>query len=1303
MKNKINLRKCLIAIMVMLLTVTAGTNNHLMAMAEEAVTGTDYIASYEDADVKISVSAQEGVLPADAQLSVTPVKTQQVTDAMSEEEKASINKINEEYQSTSEKIKEGNEDVEGFLAYDISFLVNGEEVEPNGNVDVNMEFVNAIKPEGVSEDAIAKVQHLKEEESGIVVETLTENSSITTDDNAAVEKVNLSSNSFSVFVIAWTREKDDNRAEGPQDLLIKVMDTDGNEIENGNSIAKKIEITADEMKAKDLADIVIDSAEGKLDDYKFQKGYIIKNDDTKFDFNTIVRWNRKNNGTDAGGFQANKNQLIDYNDWAVEQDGNKYVYLVFQQKKHFTPVETIDSTSMGITMKMIDYYPTGNQDKQFTGADWTPAAGKNPKQGILSSQLKDGYPTFAQNNYGMKDKDGSSLIGKSLGLYYDESQLLQNIGDIVNANNLFIKKDYNQKGHFFYYDSSLYGAQFNENTGSFSVFEELTNTGNGVEIDYNYRGNFLPYNTYEDSKDSGFKNTKRLDGTNLTETDPKYNHVLYKPDQSAKYTFGMELSANFIQDKNGYYDGYPMRYEFSGDDDLWVYIDNVLILDIGGGHGALDGYIDFSTGEVYVQNASESYTTIRELFNKANIETSDSDWKKVQYKNYKGQLTDGWIFKDYTAHSMKMWYMERGGGASNLKIKFNLPVIPADQIRITKELGNEEDDIKYGNVQYEYKLYNTDNGKMDLVKTGGKLQKSNGTIEDLNISSDGIFSLKPGETAIFNDIAAYKVEEINIDQNIYDKVTINDIDTYITNGIATSDSYAANETPYVVFRNYPKKEKLSNLSITKTMKEGQTTEDKFNVKVTLDDNLYKGNYEVKSGEITESKSTNNGILELKVGETVAIKNILTDTKFEVTEELGNDSDYGKPIYSLNNVNNAVVETNKVTGTTSGNIEVKIGIENRYARTGELTLVKVDKENPNINLEGAEFTIYESDKDGDKELLKAISEKNGLVKFDISKLSKDKKYKIKETSPANGYLSGIMVNGKPVDYLNLMINETEDNTDGTITVTGTLTTPENNPVNKNNVGFTIQNLKDTRINIEVEKVWNDKDYVNRPNEVVIQLYQKVGNGEETKVDGKILTLTSEKKWKGSFTDLPYWDAKTKTKITYSIKEELKMNEYKSEIKSTIKKDKEYKIPSFTVTNTLLTGDLIINKKIVNPDEINPAHGDPIFTFKIERTDGSLVYYRTIRLNRENSSGSVTIKGLPLGEYIITELGTLRYICTSGVTQKATIKEEKTAEVNFENKLTKKDSFSHTDVVENQFTIGKDNKVSITQKKLTKEVR
>lgn len=183
------------------------------AVVEELEKSPAYEASHEDDMGTIHVAAGEGTIPEGAELSVKKIEPVMTTADLDDEETVQAKEINDQYELTAKKLQEesekNNTTLEGFLAYDISFLVDGVEVEPNGPVKVTMDFNEAVKPEGVSENATVAVNHLKEDktaEDGIVVEDLTEKAAttITTkEEEAAVEKVELVTGSFSTFVISW--------------------------------------------------------------------------------------------------------------------------------------------------------------------------------------------------------------------------------------------------------------------------------------------------------------------------------------------------------------------------------------------------------------------------------------------------------------------------------------------------------------------------------------------------------------------------------------------------------------------------------------------------------------------------------------------------------------------------------------------------------------------------------------------------------------------------------------------------------------------------------------------------------------------------------------------------------------------------------------------------------------------------------------------------------------------------------------------------------------------------------------------
>lgn len=162
-------------------------------------------ATYEDDTVKVTVSADEsGIIPNETTLQVVPIANKGETkDQYKEVEK-----------KLQEKAKEDAYEIAGFLAYDISFVdKDGNEVEPNGEVRVSLEYKEATLPEGLTKKEAKKADvtmlHLEEDGKGEVKDVVDmaekeQVEAIETTESQQVEKVAVKTESFSTFTITWT-------------------------------------------------------------------------------------------------------------------------------------------------------------------------------------------------------------------------------------------------------------------------------------------------------------------------------------------------------------------------------------------------------------------------------------------------------------------------------------------------------------------------------------------------------------------------------------------------------------------------------------------------------------------------------------------------------------------------------------------------------------------------------------------------------------------------------------------------------------------------------------------------------------------------------------------------------------------------------------------------------------------------------------------------------------------------------------------------------------------------------------------
>ena len=216
--------------------------------------------------------------------------------------------------------------------------------------------------------------------------------------------------------------------------------------------------------------------------------------------------------------------------------------------------------------------------------------------------------------------------------------------------------------------------------------------------------------------------------------------------ENNKYSFGMNLDAEFYMPEGGKVNNQDMVFDFTGDDDVWVFIDGVLVLDLGGIHQALDGSINFATGEIkYDKKQSHGDTpagTITQAFKNAG-----KTWDPVAYKT----------------HHLSFFYLERGDGGSNCKIKFNLPVKPSKAIDIEKETLGTID----ANEKFQFQLFVDGSSTPYQGKYSVYDVYTNQVVQsDAQTGNNGVIMLAKGQFARvqsdnFTDATTYKVRELN--------------------------------------------------------------------------------------------------------------------------------------------------------------------------------------------------------------------------------------------------------------------------------------------------------------------------------------------------------------------------------------------------------------------------------------------------------------------------------------------------------------------------------------------------------------
>lgn len=329
---------------------------------------------------------------------------------------------------------------------------------------------------------------------------------------------------------------------------------------------------------------------------------------------------------------------------------------------------------------------------QYTG-------GSSPRSGIVNNVLTGGYPKLTD-----------SWGGEPLGYLFDSSTQTGKISHMGVTGLL------QAKGGYYEYDSSKNYAAYNVNKNAFDVYE-VAGVGQAGAGSQN-GGQFFPF----DAADKVFKEENgclvRNGITSSNNGDSNYNDG--KP---LNHYFGLSMSSRFVQPTDGKTNagdpaGDPMTFEFAGDDDVWVFIDDVLVGDIGGIHTSAKLTIDFQTGEIKVNDSPDG--TLLSKFQEAKQDTT---------KGFKGDT-----FDDGTNHTLKFFYLERGATDSNMKLKYNLVTVPESDIIKFDQDGKFVQGAKF-------QLYKTDKDfKNELEPLGSGTTDEAGHLTLTNDDDNGVIN-----------------------------------------------------------------------------------------------------------------------------------------------------------------------------------------------------------------------------------------------------------------------------------------------------------------------------------------------------------------------------------------------------------------------------------------------------------------------------------------------------------------------------------------------------------------------------------
>lgn len=373
------------------------------------------------------------------------------------------------------------------------------------------------------------------------------------------------------------------------------------------------------------------------------------------------------------------------------------------------------------------------------------------------------------------------------------------------------------------------------------------------------------------------------------------NHTDKDVRNDLNYGFGMALSVDFTVPEKGKIDDQDVTFTFTGDDDVWIYIDGKLVVDLGGDHKDASCTLNFA-------NNSTTYAT---GLNSKSVTSASSVYSLTDVM--KGSTKN-------TVHKLQMFYMERGLIESNLQVEFSFTPVD-NKLTTTKTVNtvNVNDGIKDAVAAADsFTFTNVNNGSSNTGYSplGSKeyfLTEKSGSTSSMVSGTDGSYSMKNGSSAVFTNITDVG-NWLTVSESMNDSFIKYSSSTYsvtdVNNGVqkgsgsGTSANFLfkneVNEkhaTDYKVdFVNTPQ---LSNLDVSKSAfdKDGNPITNvsyNFTVYLSFDGgttyNQYPLDYTINGAEYT----ADNGTFALKGGETAVFPNIPVGTKYKIVEEANPD-------------------------------------------------------------------------------------------------------------------------------------------------------------------------------------------------------------------------------------------------------------------------------------------------------------------------------------------------------------------------------------------------------------------------------
>ena len=293
--------------------------------------------------------------------------------------------------------------------------------------------------------------------------------------------------------------------------------------------------------------------------------------------------------------------------------------------------------------------------------------GENSKKAKLGNVYKEVSFPFTQDEV-FKESDAPDANEKGVKYWYFDS----------DKTTLYLKNDPDNGGYFLQKQDAQKSQSKNLKSDSTPVQVKKVNNDGKEEVVDTY--GFFPFNSGASENQAS-----------------TYNYGF-----GAKLQFQFTLTSDgTVKDDNG--NNIPIKFFFSGDDDVWVYIDGKLALDVGGDHGKASGLLEFgadTNGNNYTSYVSDIKASNNTVYDSVEDKTVTYLGNKITFK-YKSKETT--TLKPGT-HTLTMYYMERGMWESNMAVAFNFP--DNNELQVQKEVKLDNVNPAFRNCFKNQKIFN---------------------------------------------------------------------------------------------------------------------------------------------------------------------------------------------------------------------------------------------------------------------------------------------------------------------------------------------------------------------------------------------------------------------------------------------------------------------------------------------------------------------------------------------------------------------------------------------------------------------